>query len=448
MSKKEKDLEKQKKNELKFYQYIEPMIENIIQDILTSRISNNMEKDTLQVQYKTNNNKYVDLTQFQNENQENPHIYELNIYILFKRQYISFIVEHWKLKIDSTQSQFNELTTIFKNRIKKKLITFYRSIKTIQKILPLNSLVNKTFDYSFSANLFLQSNIEINLEDKIKNEKKQIIFEAKDEKYGSIQLSINYLTKNGIFAHENNIKNITDYNKLYTQFYTKLSLEKAAKSKMPIAQQNFESTNLDLLNNDDEGEKKNNNIKAEAENNINDSAMFDKFEKNELMFSNVIQSKMIDKNGNLEQSDFDEIKEFGKGNSKEQFNADELYSSCFENIKDINCQKTIEEILDKNNLMNKENQQLNEIKDKYELYFGKNNNLIVEELYEEMKNFEFINLLIDYPKIEREEKNNIISDYFDEKPVNKKNDDKESENDLVNGIISDYIEIKQLLKSK
>ena len=189
---KDKDLEKLKNNELKFYKYIEPTIENIVQDILTSRISNIAEKDIIQVQYKTNNNKYVDLAKFQNENQQNPHIYELNIYIIFKRENISFIVEHWKLKIDSTQSQFNELTTNFKNRIKKKLLTLCRSIKTMEKILPLNFLVSKTFNSRFSANLFLQSNIEINLEEKIKNEKKQINFEAKDEKYGSIQLSINY----------------------------------------------------------------------------------------------------------------------------------------------------------------------------------------------------------------------------------------------------------------
>ncbi len=95
--------------------------------------------------------------------------------------------------------------------------------------------------------------------------------------------------------------------------------------------------------------------------------------------------------------------------------------------------------------MNEEIKHLNEVKDKYDLHFVKSD-LLVDELYEEMKNFEFINLLIDYPKIER--KNLIISDYFDDNPKNLKNDENQSESDLVKDIICDYIEIKQLIKSK
>ena len=99
-------------------------------------------------------------------------------------------------------------------------------------------------------------------------------------------------------------------------------------------------------------------------------------------------------NGNLEKSDYEEIEEVKKGKSKEQINYEELYNYCFNNIEDINCKKTLDVILSRNNLMKNENIKLNDIKDKYELYFGKNN-LLVEELYEEKK---ILNLMINHPK--------------------------------------------------
>ena len=412
MSKLSKNQDNQNINEFKLLQFIEPIFEIIVQDVIYSRVKNNKEKDSFLCRYKINNNKYTDLN---NYDKNNEHIIEYNIYILFNRKYISFMVEHWKFKIDTSKSQ--ELNEFYKNRIKKKLITFYRSIKSMQKILPINNLVEESIDFSFSAQLYQKSNIEINMEE-IKSEKKQINFETKDEKYGGILLSINYLTKDGIFVHEDNLKNNINEEKL-NNLYSKLS-------KPP---QNSDNTNINVINNND------NNI-------INESLIFDQVDKNDLMFSSIIQNKIIDKRGNLENSDYEEIEEFKKGTSKEKINIEELYNSCFENIEDINCKKSLDEILNRNNLMKNEFIKLNDIKDKFELYFGKNN-LLVEELYEENKNFEFNDLIIDHPKKDKKKKI-IISDYFDVKKHVKKNE-KENEKELFNDIISDFVDIKQSL---
>ena len=427
MSKLNKKQDKQLINEFKLLQFIEPIVEIIVLDIVSSRIKNNKEKDSLLPRYKINNNKYIDLVNFKNNNN---HIIEYNIYILFKRQFISFMVEHWKFKIDTSKSQ--ELNEFYKNRIKKKLLTFYRSIKSLESILPINSLVDKSLDFSFSAQLYQKSDIEINTEEKIKSEKKQINLETKDEKYGGIQLSINFLTIDGIFAHEENLKDYINEEK-YNNLYSKLS-------KPP---KNTEITNKNIINN--YNNNNNNDIKNNDEKNnddINESLIFAEVDKNDLMFSSLIQNKIIEKRGNLENSDYEEIEEVKKGNSKEQINYEELYNSCFKNIEDINCKKSLDEILNRNNLMKNENIKLNDIKDKYELYFGKNK-LLVEELYEENKNFEFNDLIIDHPK-KAKKKKIIISDYFDVKK-HVKIEEKENIKDLFNDIITDFVEIKQSL---
>ena len=432
----------QKENELKFLNYIQPIIEIIVQDIIKTRITKNNEKDNILVHYKTNNNKYIDLTQTQDNNQQDSHIFELNIYILYKKQSISFIVEHWKFKIDSTPSQNNELRDIYKLRIKKKLLTLFRSIKCMEKLLPLNSLIKKnSFDLSFQIQIYQQSDIEINPE---KNEKKQINLEAKDEKYGSVKLSISYYTIDGIIAHEDNIKKNINYFDLYNNFYSQLSIQKTGQSKFQQIQQDLEKTQKKIINkekniNNDKGSKI--EEKEEIDNSENFSALF---EENDLIFSNLIESKILDKKGNIKKSEIEEeIKEIKKGNSKEQLNLDELYSPCFNNIEDINFNKNLDEILNRDNLMNKENKKLNDIKDKYDLYFNNN-----ELLYDKIKGFEFNDIIINHPKnIINKKKDFIIdSNYFggEEKNTTIKKNQKE-EKDLFKEIVSDYIEIKQLL---
>ena len=163
-------------------------------------------------------------------------------------------------------------------------------------------------------------------------------------------------------------------------------------------------------------------------------------EEKELLLSSVIQSTIIDKKGNLKNSDIN------KAISKERIDLDQLYESCFKNIEDINCQKSLDEILDKDYLMKKENEKLNEVKNKYELHLGQNK-LLVDEIYEEMNYFKFNDLIIDHPKIENNEKKIIISNYFDNMDDNQndKKEENKSEQELFKDIISDYIDIKQLI---
>ena len=93
--------------------------------------------------------------------------------------------------------------------------------------------------------------------------------------------------------------------------------------------------------------------------------------------------------------------------------------------------------------MNKENKKLNDIKDKYDLYYNNN-----ELLYDKIKGFEFNDIIINHPKnIINKKKDFIIdSNYFggEEKNTTIKKNQKE-EKDLFKEIVSDYIEIKQLL---
>ena len=179
-----------RENELKIAKFIEPIIQNLFRDIIKSRIKDINDKESLLINYKTENGKLIDLTQIKDTNENDPHYFDFNIYVYFKRQNIFFIVEHWKFKIDITQSQYNILDDVLKIRIKKKLLTFFKSIKCLEKILPLNSLIKKSFDYSFQVKLYQQSNMELNPEENIKNEKLKINLETRDDKYGFIQLII------------------------------------------------------------------------------------------------------------------------------------------------------------------------------------------------------------------------------------------------------------------
>ena len=424
--------ESKKINQLEIIKVIEPILEAIFTDIINSRIKNVNDYDNILKNYKIiNKNKYIDLIQFQKEEKDNSTIVELNIYVIFKRGDISFYVEHWKFKIDITQSQFNRLNDNYEKRIKKKLYTFFRSIKTMEKILPLNSFYSKSFDYSFQIELKLKSIIELTPEEEIKNEKRQEKFEVKDEKFFKIQLIINYFTENGIFKHENNIKNYINkdyHNKLYSM------IETEENSKISKPSENTENQNKNIINNNFE----------QDEENIDFSAKFLEAEKQDLFFSNIIQSKIIDKKGEeLEQKDIEEIKEIKKGNSNQNMNLDELYESYVNNREDLNCQKSLDELLTEDNLMKDEKIKVNDLKEKNKIYFD-NNKLLVDELYEELKNFEFNDLFFKYSRNNLNKNKEIV--LYDNYFGNKINEDK-MEKDLFKDIISDYIEIKLLLNN-
>ena len=70
MSKLSKKQENPKINKLKLLQFIEPIFEIIVQDIISSRIKNNNEKDNLLIRYNISNNKVIDLTNYGGDNDQ------------------------------------------------------------------------------------------------------------------------------------------------------------------------------------------------------------------------------------------------------------------------------------------------------------------------------------------------------------------------------------------
>jgi len=418
------------KNELNFINFIDPYIELIIKDVIQSRIKDIDDKECLLINNQTNSNKLVDLPNMEKD-KENPYIYEINLFILFKRQSISFIVEHWKFKIDISKSTKNELKDSSKNKIKRKLLTFFKSIKSLEKALPLNSLLKKSFNYSFKAQIFHKSNIEIIAEKEIIKEKQKIDLETKDGKYFSIHLDINYLSTNGIFTHEDNLKKCINYNEYYTEMYSHLSkLSKLSKLNV----------NNEKTTNDNNPDNINNKNDSKEGNNLNDlSAIFEEVDKNELMFSNIVQSNIINNEGKTNKLDMELIKNAGI----KKKDLDKLYEPCFENIEDIDFRKGLEEILNKDTLMDKEIASLNNVKDKYNLYFNKSK-LLVDELYKEMGGNDFNDLIINYPKFE-DRKQLIISNYMNDKKKENMNEEKENEKTLLEDIKFDYLSIKKLL---
>ena len=418
------------KNESNFINFIDPFIEVIIKELIQSRIKDINDKDSLLINNQTNSDKLVDLPNMEKD-KENPYIYEINLFILFKRKSISFIVEHWKFKIDISKAAKNELTDDSKQKIKRKLLTFFKSIKSLEKILPLNSLLKKSFNYSFKAQLFHKSNIEIIAEKEIVKEKKIMSLEAKDGKFLSIHLDVNYFSTNGIFTHEDNLKKCINYNEYYTEMYgnlSKLSKLNANNENANKTVNNYIPCNINDKNDSKEG------------NDLNDlSAIFEEVDKNELMFSNIVQSTIINNEGKTNKLDLKLI----KNASSNKIDLNKLYEPCFENIEDIDFRKGLDEILNKDTLMKKEIASLNNVKDKYNTYFNKSK-LLVDELYDGLEGNDFKDLIINYPKLE-DGKKLIISNYMNDKKTEKNDEDKENEKTLLEDIKFDYLAIKKLL---
>ena len=136
---------------------------------------------------------------------------------------------------------------------------------------------------------------------------------------------------------------------------------------------------------------------------------------------------MIDKKEVLKKEDIQRIKK--EVNDKKNLNLEKLYSSCFNNEEDIKI-KSLDEILDMQTILNKENMLLNNLKYDYNI---KSKNRMIDELYEEMDGIE-IKDLIKYPS----QNNEII----------KKQKSKEKENVTFKNILDDYYEIKQILNNK
>ena len=370
---------KKKQNQLSLLKQLNAPLEYIIQLILDSRIKEISEKNLIINYSNENKNQLIELQSYGNNKDINN--FEYNIYIIFNegdQKELGFIVENWKFKI-SIDPELNELTNEIKKKLIKKLKIFTRSIQSLQYLLPLNDLINNNFNYTFQAQIYKESNISMDLENEIKDEKGNINLEMMESEFMHIKLIVNYITKNGIITHNNNLKKLKNDN--IDTYFSQLFVEKENDQR-------------------------------------------------ELMFSSIIQKTIIEKknNNNNNYLNEEDMKQIKKEVENKNVDFEKFYISCFDNIEDIDCRKNIDEILDISTIMSKENQMLNDVKEKFN--FEKNNKL-VDLSYEEMSGIENKDL-IQFPLYYYKEKkndnyndgdfNNLINDYFNIKHIlSKKN---------------------------
>ena len=370
---------KKRQNQLSLLKQLNAPLEYIIQLILDSRIKEISEKNLIINYPNENKNKLIELQSYGNNKDINN--FEYNIYIIFNegdQKELGFIVENWKFKI-SIDPELNELTNEIKKKLIKKLKIFTRSIQSLQYLLPLNDLINNNFNYTFQAQIYKESNISMDLENEIKDEKGNINLEMMESEFMHIKLIVNYITKNGIITHNNNLKKLKNDN--IDTYFSQLFVEKENDQR-------------------------------------------------ELMFSSIIQKTIIEKknNNNNNYLNEEDMKQIKKEVENKNVDFEKFYISYFDNIEDIDCRKNIDEILDISTIMSKENQMLNDVKEKFN--FEKNNKL-VDLSYEEMSGIENKDL-IQFPLYYYKEKkndnyndgdfNNLINDYFNIKHIlSKKN---------------------------
>ena len=371
---------KKKQNQLSLLKQLNAPLEYIIQLILDSRIKEISEKNLIINYSNENKNQLIELQSYGNNKDINN--FEYNIYIIFnegEQKELGFIVENWKFKI-SIDPELNELTNEIKKKLIKKLKIFTRSIQSLQYLLPLNDLINNNFNYTFQAQIYKESNISMDLENEIKDEKGNINLEMMESEFMHIKLIVNYITKNGIITHNNNLKKLKNDN--IDTYFSQLFVEKENDQR-------------------------------------------------ELMFSSIIQKTIIEKKNNNNNNNYlneEDMKQIKKEVENKNVDFEKFYISCFDNIEDIDCRKNIDEILDISTIMSKENQMLNDVKEKFN--FEKNNKL-VDLSYEEMSGIENKDL-IQFPLYYYKEKkndnyndgdfNNLINDYFNIKHIlSKKN---------------------------
>lgn len=370
---------KKRQNQLSLLKQLNAPLEYIIQLILDSRIKEISEKNLIINYSNENKNQLIELESYGNNKDINN--FEYNIYIIFnegEQKELGFIVENWKFKI-SIDPELNELTNEIKKKLIKKLKIFTRSIQSLQYLLPLNDLINNNFNYTFQAQIYKESNISMDLENEIKDEKGNINLEMMESEFMHIKLIVNYITKNGIITHNNNLKKLKNDN--IDTYFSQLFVEKENDQR-------------------------------------------------ELMFSSIIQKTIIEKknNNNNNYLNEEDMKQIKKEVENKNVDFEKFYISCFDNIEDIDCRKNIDEILDMSTIMSKENQMLNDVKEKFN--FEKNNKL-VDLSYEEMSGIENKDL-IQFPLYYYKEKkndnykdgdfNNLINDYFNIKHIlSKKN---------------------------
>lgn len=397
--------EKKRQNEINLLKYINPTFEYIFQMILKDRSKIIPEKDITIKYERKDKNKLIDLPNYYIP--KNTNEIEYNIYILSGPENNKYIDENWKFQI-YLNSEINELNDNTKKILLKKFHTFNRSIQTLLCLLPLNN----TDDFKSSFQMEIDDKKDKkNKEDKknkgdkenkekeIEREEKSINIVMKQDKFMTIQLTVTYLTKQGISLHQNilNDNKQSFENPANNQFNSKIN----------------KGGNIII----------NNSKNKKEENNINLSEMIDEFDR-ELEISNVVKNNIIDLNQRRKIIDNNKI------------NVEKLFSECYEDIENINFRLKEEEIFDIP-LMVKENELLDNVKNNFN--FGSQNQLI-NELYEEMEGIEIKDLLRYPPNVKS--KNSIENFKIEEYTENK------NKNIEFKDLVNDYFQIKQILINK
>ena len=419
--------EKKKLNENNLLNYIEPIIQNIIQDIINSRNTTN-NPENIKITDKKSSTTNIKFS-FNQNNNSIPHIFEINILVLFKRKIISFFVEHWKIIIDTTNSQFTELNDYFKMRLKKKLLIFSRTIKSLSATLPLTSLLNPINDVSFEIYLYNETKLEIEINDESISEKDKTMLEMKEEKYMNIKLNVEYLSNNGIFQQEENIKSNIDYNAYFTNLCMNENNNQIIKNNDD--NKKFEENFSDIVN---DFEKKEEDQGFFISNIVNENINNDDNERS-IIFNSGIYTSLIDKN---------------------RVDVDKLYKKYIKDKKKLKCDLNIDDLLNKENLMNDTMKKFSDIKYKYNSHLN-DNKFLSNEIYKELKDEDNDDLMFNIPKINKNEKLNdqIINNYFNNetkksKDVNISDSFKisyeENNDQIIKEIILDYIQLKKILK--
>lgn len=419
--------EKKKLNENNLLNYIEPIIQNIIQDIINSRNTTN-NPENIKITDKKSSTTNIKFS-FNQNNNSIPHIFEINILVLFKRKIISFFVEHWKIIIDTTNSQFTELNDYFKMRLKKKLLIFSRTIKSLSATLPLTSLLNPINDVSFEIYLYNETKLEIEINDESISEKDKTTLEMKEEKYMNIKLNVEYLSNNGIFQQEENIKSNIDYNAYFTNLCMNENNNQIIKNN--DENKKFEENFSDIVN---DFEKKEEDQGFFISNIVNENINNDDNERS-IIFNSGIYTSLIDKN---------------------RIDVDKLYKKYIKDKKKLKCDLNIDDLLNKENLMNDTMKKFSDIKYKYNSHLN-DNKFLSNEIYKELKDEDNDDLMFNIPKINKNEKLNdqIINNYFNNetkksKDVNISDSFKisyeENNDQIIKEIILDYIQLKKVLK--
>lgn len=150
---------------------------------------------------------YADLKPFStfSSNSKKEKIFSILIY--FKRKNVKFVVEIWRFFIkyfNPTTTSSNYSTNFRKLFLLKKLSILNRSILTLLKILPMNSIKNYNFcefDYEFIEGDIYQRNSQISYTILGTNFQK-MSFKNYSDNLGSIKLEVMFMSKTAIFNLE------------------------------------------------------------------------------------------------------------------------------------------------------------------------------------------------------------------------------------------------------